>query len=143
MQHGDARVGKTARLFNIWRDILKRCNPNCNEHAIKQYAARGISVCEEWKDYPTFKVWALANGYRDDLSIERKDVNGNYEPKNCKWATRTEQARNRRTTRWIEHNGQKKSLAEWIEITGVTRSAFHSREARGWTATQALGLQPK
>lgn len=139
--HGDAPNSGPSRLHNIWRGMHKRCNPQANKHAIKNYASRGISVCAEWQDYSVFKVWALANGYGDNLTLERNDVNGNYEPNNCSWVTHKEQCRNRRTTRWIEVDGIRKCLSEWLEITGVTRSAFYARQERGWSLERALGVR--
>ena len=94
--HGDTN-GEYKRLLTIWRNMIARCS---NEHAssYQDYGGRGISVCDEWQDYPTFKEWALAHGYENDLTIERVDVNGNYGPDNCKWIPRAEQARNKRNT---------------------------------------------
>jgi hypothetical protein len=131
------------RLHAIWRGMLKRCNPANNKAAIARYAARGIYVSPEWHEYAAFKAWAEANGYSEDLTIERKDNNGPYAPWNCKWATRAEQCRNRRTTRWIEIDGEKRALAAWLEITGVLQSTFSTRESRGWPLKQALGLEPR
>ena len=139
-KHGDARKGQVKRLFNIWRDMLKRCSPNTQPYRRRNYADRGITVCDEWHEYVRFREWALTNGYAAHLSIERKDNDGPYSPENCRWATHKEQCRNRRNTTWIEIDGTRRSLVEWLEMTGVNRSAYHMRVARGWEVKRALGV---
>ena len=94
--HGESH----AHLHNIWCGMNDRCNPA--NVASKNYGDRGISVCEEWRDYTKFAEWARNNGYKEGLSIERKDVNGDYCPENCTWIELEKQARNRRTTRFVE-----------------------------------------
>lgn len=140
-KHGDAKVGQVTRLHSIWRGIKKRCNPSSKPYSNARYAGRGIELCDEWKDYGVFKEWALSNGYSDELSIERLDNDGNYSPDNCIWADKKTQARNRRTTRRIEIRGETKPLAEWLEITGITRSAYSMRLYRGQTPQKALGYE--
>lgn len=87
------------RIYKIWQGIRQRCN-NPNDKDYDDYGGRGIKVCEEWnKSSMAFIQWALQNGYADNLSIDRRDTNGDYCPENCHWATGTEQARNKRKQR--------------------------------------------
>lgn len=122
-----AKVGKSnkthgqshTRLHNIWLDIKKRCisTTNC---AYRLYGERNIKVCNEWfNNYLCFYNWAINNGYADNLTIDRIDVNGNYEPSNCRWVTKKVQANNRRNNIYIVINGTRKTLAEWAEILNI------------------------
>lgn len=86
---------KKTRLYRCWADMKRRCLTPGNS-SFKWYGERGISVCIEWLDFDVFKNWALQNSYSDNLTIDRIDVNGNYEPGNCRWITIQEQQKNKR-----------------------------------------------
>ena len=95
-KHGDTQNGQTTRLYGIWAGMIQRCkNPNN-----KYYGGRKIKVCPEWRDYILFRRWAFANGYQRDLTIDRINNNGDYEPSNCQWITRKENARKAAVLRW-------------------------------------------
>lgn len=101
------------RLYVEWQNIKKRCLYSKSE-SYHKYGGRGISICEEWKNsFESFMDWALSNGYTDELTIERIDVNGNYCPENCKWIPMVEQSKNLRKSLFLEHNGEKKILSDW------------------------------
>ncbi len=137
-KHGDCVVGHESRLYHIWHGIKQRCNDpeSCN---YKNYGRRGISLCSEWSEnYLPFYEWSINNGYREDLSIERIDNNGNYEPLNCTWATAREQSLNKRTNRLISFNGETKTISQWSEIYGVDKRNLRWRIERGWSAEQAI-----
>jgi hypothetical protein len=126
------------RLHEIWMGMCSRCK-NTSSIASQLYGARGISVCEEWsRDFVSFYKWATNNGYADDLTIERIDVNGNYEPANCTWATKAQQTRNKRDTVHVTFKGETHCLAEWSSITGVPASTIKWRIVHGWALEDAL-----
>lgn len=117
--------------------MRQRCsNPNASGY--ENYGARGICVCPEWGEFAAFHAWAMANGYRDDLSIERIDNDGNYEPGNCEWITRAEQGRNTSRVQKIGLNGEKKTVMQWAEQAGVPYTTVRSRLNRGLNIEQAL-----
>ena len=104
------------RLYRIWAAMKRRCY-NKSQSDYKNYGARSIKICDEWRrDFKAFYNWAIDNNYQDNLTIDRIDVNGNYEPSNCRWSTIKQQANNRRTTKYITYQGETKSLSEWCEL---------------------------
>lgn len=114
------------RLYSVYKMMILRCYDE-NEKKYNDYGGRGIVVCEEWLGnlgFDVFSEWAYANGYdktaeRGQCTIDRIDVNGNYEPSNCRWTTNKKQQNNRRNCVYIEHNGYIKTIAEWAEYFGV------------------------
>lgn len=130
-----------SRLYRIYHNMVSRCYRK-SINGYENYGGRGIRVCDEWlgKDgFQNFMIWSFANGYNDELTIDRLDSNGNYEPNNCKWATRKEQANNTRATICLEYNGEKHSLTEWSEITGLSKQTIYNRINKGLSVGKALG----
>lgn len=136
--------GKKSRLYCIWKGMRKRCS-NPRDSLYQWYGGRGISVCEAWSDFGVFREWALANGYADDLTIERKDVNGHYEPGNCLWITRAAQLRNTRRSRMLTAFGETKLMTDWIADPrcAVRQPVLHQRLANGWGVERAISTPPR
>jgi len=116
------------RLYIIWIAIKRRCY-DTKYGRYRDYGARGIVMCNEWRNnFAAFRDWALANGYQDHLTIDRKDNDGNYCPENCQWSTRKEQANNKRNTIWIDcPDGQQRNLTQLAELIGLKRSVLANR----------------
>ena len=115
--HGMCGVGKATRTWRIWEGMKQRClNPNNTMYYL--YGLRGISVCPRWTD--SFAAFLVDMGEAPpDMSLDRKDSNGNYEPGNCRWATDFEQANNRRSNRMLDLGGETKTLADWARYLGI------------------------
>lgn len=126
-------------LYRKWSGMKRRCYYTRGA-SYRLYGERGITVCDEWKDnFEAFKEWAMANGYCDDLTLDRIDVNGNYCPENCRWITPKEQQNNKRNNYYLTLNGETHTLAEWCEITGLTRATIRGRlEKCKWSVEDAL-----
>lgn len=108
-----------SRINKIYRCMKQRCY-NKKTPSYKYYGGRGITICDKWKDnFTSFYNWAIKNGYKENLTIDRVDVNGNYCPENCRWATYSEQARNKRNNHLITFNGETHCIADWADILDV------------------------
>lgn len=106
------------------------------------YGGRGITICNDWiNDFNSFQAWALANGYKETLTLDRIDVNGNYEPNNCRWSTMKIQQNNRTNNRVIEFNGQRKTITQWAEEYGMSYRNLYYRLSNGYTIKDALEKQ--
>jgi hypothetical protein len=146
-QHQKHRGNKThgmsrTRIYRIWSGMKGRCcRPSSSGY--NDYGGRGITICDEWKnDFTSFYSWAIENGYNDSLSIDRIDVNGNYEPNNCRWATQHEQRINQRQIS-ITYNGETKSLLEWALKTGISYEVLNYRVRSGWKPKEILTTPAK
>lgn len=126
------------RLYNIWSLMKKRCI-NSTDKLFSYYGGRGIKICDEWKnDFKVFYDWAMASGYQENLTIDRIDVNGNYEPNNCRWITQKEQVRNIRSNHLITYNNETHCIAEWAELYSLPYRTFWKRLKKGWNFEKAL-----
>lgn len=127
------------KLYEVWKTIKQRClNPK--NHAYHNYGGRGITICDDWKNnYTLFYQWSILNGYKEGLSIDRINVNGNYEPSNCRWVTNQVQANNTRSNRYITINNVTKTLAEWCRFYNISYRLVVNREKRlKWDIIKAL-----
>lgn len=115
------------RIYGVWRDMKQRCY-NPNNRSFKHYGGRGIGICHEWlDDFMSFYNWAVNNGYKEGLTIDRRDNDGNYEPSNCRWVTQQIQVNNTRRNRYLEIDGQIKTVTEWARIKGVKPETVFGR----------------
>lgn len=139
--------GRHERLYLVWMDMRRRCY-NTKDINYRNYGGRGVVVCEEWKDYARFREWALATGYdatakRRNCTIDRIDIDGNYEPSNCRWADFITQANNKRNNVFYECNGKRKTLPEWAREVGISDSTIRNRLDRGWPFEKAITQRPR
>lgn len=126
------------RLYSIWSGMKRRCYDN-RADSYKNYGQRGIKVCDEWMEFENFEKWANLSGYSNDLSLDRIDNDGNYEPSNCRWADDETQRNNTRRNAYYTYNGETFSLAQWSRRTGISRDALKGRiRKQGWTFEKAI-----
>lgn len=135
--HGHTANRKATPEYTAWLAMIDRCtNPKCV--GFKRYGGRGITICERWRrDFAAFFA-DVGPRPAPKHSLDRKDNNGNYEPGNVRWATRTEQNRNKRTNHWIEYDGRRMLITDWAREMGVSTTAIRLRLARGWTVAATL-----
>jgi hypothetical protein len=129
---------RRTRLVVIWESMKQRCYYP-KQKAFPRYGGRGIAVCEEWReDFDAFRTWALANGFRKDLTLDRIDNSGNYEPANCRWIPAGEQQWNTRRVIQLTHKGVTRPLPQWAALMGVSPFLFRGRRSNGWTDEQII-----
>lgn len=122
---------RKTRIYRIWHDMKARClfqkNPN-----FADYGGRGITVCDEWlNSFEAFYAWAMANGYSDNLTLDRKNNDKGYCPENCRWASRIEQANNKRNNTPIEIDGITMNITQWAKVSGVKQATISYRYKKG------------
>lgn len=139
---------KNTKIYTAWKSMKDRCyNPNHPQY--KNYGGRGIKVCDEWLDkekgFINFYNWAYSHNFIDtrnraECTLDRIDVNGNYEPSNCRWASSKTQANNRRNNYYIEYEEEVHTLQEWSEKLpiNISSSVLRGRLKRGWTIKKAF-----
>ena len=129
---------KYSNLYSCWNIMRHRCY-DVNNEKYANYGARGITVCEEWRySFEPFFNWAMANGYQKGLTIDRIDVNGNYEPSNCRWTTYIVQARNKTNNKMITYKGETKCLSQWCEELEIPYHTIRARIRLGWTPEKSF-----
>lgn len=131
------RLAHKERLYNIWVGMRQRCRDKKSKDYSK-YGGRGISVCEDWNNYDSFRKWALSSGYNDMLSIDRINVNGNYEPSNCRWVDARVQNNNKTNNAVYEFRGETHTLAEWARIFNIPYRIVVQRHSRNWDIEKIL-----
>lgn len=132
--HGKSKT----RLYSIYHHIINRCY-NKNTRNYQNWGGRGIKICDAWlNDFMNFYSWAINNGYHEGLSIDRINVDGNYEPDNCRWATSKEQGNNRRTSIFLTYNGKTQTLKQWSEELGCKYGTMNVRYHEGWPVKEIL-----
>lgn len=140
-KHG---LSKT-KIYKTWQNMKSRCNnPKASKYYL--YGGKGIKICEEWtENFISFYNWAMENGYKEGLTIDRIDANKNYCPENCRWATYKEQNSHLDTKSkdffsevLIEYNGEKLNLTDWANKIGINPKTLHARYERGWSIKRML-----
>lgn len=126
------------RLYTVWYCMKQKCY-NSNRKDYLYYGMRGIKVCDEWlNDFMAFYNWSMGNGYQDNLTIDRIDVNGNYEPSNCRWVDMKTQCNNRRTNVLLTYNGKTQTMAQWSDDLQVPYSTIKHRHNKKWSDKECL-----
>ena len=134
-------------LYTVWHSMLVRtgARPGAKEHEVRDYIQRGIRVCDEWKTYANFEMWAMSNGWKRELRIDRIDNDGNYEPGNCRFVTASQNQRNRRCTVFVVYKGSRMPLIDAYEEAKchLSYKLVQNRVSRlKWSVERAMKVQP-
>ena len=134
-RHGQRRTP----LYAVWAAMINRCESE-NDRAYKNYGGRGIKICDEWRaDFVAFRNWATGSGYKQSLTMDREDNNGDYTPENCRWVSAQEQAWNKRTNKIVAYRGEKAPLSKLARHHGLHPDVVNKRVYKlGWSVERAL-----
>ena len=141
-KHGGAKRGHEERLYHVWNSMKQRCeNPNRPNYV--WYGAKGISVCDEWQNYLTFKKWAYENGYDDKApkggcTLDRIDIEKGYSPQNCRWISMADQNRNKSYHRYVEYRGERLTVTQLARKTGMIKETLVYRLNANWSVEDAV-----
>ena len=130
------------RLYKIWSGMKGRCY-NPNDISYQNYGGRGVRICDEWMEFVNFRDWAISTGFsevapREQFSIDRIDVNGDYSPENCRWVTLAEQRNNKQNTVYIDYGGEKLTAKEWSVKRNIPYKKIMDRLYKGFSAEKIL-----
>ena len=129
------------RIDNIYKSMIDRCG-NPKSYNYHKYGAKNIHVCDEWKsNKEKFFEWAFANGYTESLTLDRINNEKGYSPDNCRWRTQKEQQNHRTNNHIVEAFGQRKTIAQWSDITGIKQATIHARLKKGWSPEKAISKE--
>ena len=139
-KHGESTLDKRTRLYNIWGNMIARCYAQ-NASGFERYGGVGITVCDEWRNsYEAFATWAREHGYSEDLTLDRINGKGNYEPSNCRWVTRVEQQNNRKNNHVVIYQGKEYTVAQLARHLNINYSTLNVRLHRGWSVERATAM---
>ena len=126
-RHGKSKT----KIYNSWRAMRNRCMAVADLEKVANYSGRGIMVCQEWDSFPAFFVWAVENGYKPGLTLDRIDSAGHYTPENCRWATPLQQGENRTRKAVVEVDGESLTVSQWSRRLGIGMSTLFRRYYKG------------
>lgn len=128
-------------IYSVWKNMRRRCNAK-NSKSYYRYGGRGIRICKTWNSFTSFYDWAIKNGYKKELHLDRINNDGNYSYKNCRFVTPRENVLNSTVTRYIIYNGERRSLTDWAKIVGITTGSLHLRiDKYKWPIEKALTVR--
>ena len=137
IKHG----GSGTPLYNVWKSMRQRCN-NSKLHDYRWYGMDGVKICEEWDNFANFREWALKNGYKSGLTIDRVNSHGPYSPENCRWVTIQEQQKNKRNVLKFLYLGDLYTVDTFCDKFGISKAMFYDRKHKGWSLNQ-IATTPK